>query len=327
MISTLRRTVKNTAYNYSQVTVKTREATSNAPALPTDDELKFLAAQTHDSLRFVEMMCVLWKRLCDSPKCWRHVYKSLIVLEHLLIHGNATVIEQCHANQYILGRLANFQLYDNGVDHGLVVREVVARVLALLNSPEKLEERRKEAADKKQRRTSTPASSASNSVNVANQSSKPVRSELLATAPKNEEEESAQLQLVIALSHQTATKNKRSSNQFGIQSALDFASRDQSALDDELFAPECPPSSPAVFDFPVNQQVTTAAEECQTLIDVSSFVPINTVEPPKPAPQSTDPLAWIGDYNNTALIPTVQASNPAQWNPFGTTVQSNPFST
>ena len=97
---------------YARARAHTHILLSNDQALPSAGELNFLAAATYDSLRFVEVMCVIWKRLCDSPKCWRHVYKSLLVLEHLLVYGNPSVIEQSRCNMYILKRLENFQLYE-----------------------------------------------------------------------------------------------------------------------------------------------------------------------------------------------------------------------
>ncbi|KAI6193304.1 Protein CBR-EPN-1 [Aphelenchoides besseyi] len=276
---------------------------SNDNTFPLPGDLNYLAHQTQNPLRFVEVMGILWKRLNEDAKLWRHIYKSLIVLEHLLICGHSNVVEQAHENISVLLRLQNFQLHAGKVDHGLVIRELVARVLELLNSPEKLKERRKEAAEKKQRRASTPAPVASNSVQVANQSKKQRRSELLASAPNNKEEESAQLQLVIALSHRIADKPNRPTNEFGIESALEFASQEKSALDEELFVPECPP---AVLGLSVDQQVTTAADESQPLIDVFSLVPSTTTESEA---QPADPLAWIGDYNQATITATVQSSS------------------
>ncbi|KAI6218796.1 ENTH domain-containing protein [Aphelenchoides besseyi] len=310
MFPTLRRTVKNTTY--SAVQVRIRKATCNDNTFPLPGDLNYLAHQTQNPLRFVEVMGILWKRLNENATLWRHIYKSLIVLEHLLIYGHPNVVEQAHENISILLRLQNFQLHAGKVDHGLVVRELVARVLNLLNSPDKLEQRRKEVAEKKQRRMSTPAPVASNSVQVVKQPNKQRRSELLASAPKDKQEESAQLQLVIALSHRIADKSNRSSNEFGIQPALEFASQEKSALDDELFVPECPPSSPAVLDLPVDQQLTTAADESQPLIDVFTFVPVTTTESEV---EPADPLAWIDDYNQATITATVQSSSD-QRNPF-----------
>lgn len=40
---------------------------------------------------FTEVMSIIWKRLNDSGKNWRHVYKSLVLLDFLIKCGNDKV--------------------------------------------------------------------------------------------------------------------------------------------------------------------------------------------------------------------------------------------
>lgn len=37
---------------------------------------------------YIMIMKTLWERLKSTDKNWRHVYKSLILMEHLLIFGD-----------------------------------------------------------------------------------------------------------------------------------------------------------------------------------------------------------------------------------------------
>lgn len=81
-ISTLRRQVKNVAYNFSDAQVKVREATrylknlltrglnykfyfSNDPWGPTTALMSEIADLTHNPMSFTEIMSMLWKRLSN----------------------------------------------------------------------------------------------------------------------------------------------------------------------------------------------------------------------------------------------------------------------
>lgn len=46
------------------------------------------------------IMSVVWKRLSDSGKNWRHVYKGLTVLEYLVANGSERVIEDIREHGY-----------------------------------------------------------------------------------------------------------------------------------------------------------------------------------------------------------------------------------
>uniref|UniRef100_A0A8C4NDT2 Epsin 3b n=1 Tax=Eptatretus burgeri TaxID=7764 RepID=A0A8C4NDT2_EPTBU len=67
----------NIVNNYSEAEIKVREATSNDPWGPSSSIMAEIAELTHNSVAFVEVMAMVWKRLSDSGRNWRHVYKSL----------------------------------------------------------------------------------------------------------------------------------------------------------------------------------------------------------------------------------------------------------
>jgi len=81
-------------YNYYNLTlkVKVREATSNDPWGPSSTMMSEIADLTYNVVAFSEIMQMVWKRLNDHGKNWRHVYKALVLLEYLIKTGSEKVI-------------------------------------------------------------------------------------------------------------------------------------------------------------------------------------------------------------------------------------------
>uniref|UniRef100_A0A674K0E1 ENTH domain-containing protein n=1 Tax=Terrapene triunguis TaxID=2587831 RepID=A0A674K0E1_9SAUR len=75
--SSLRRQMKNIVHNYSEAEIKVREATSNDPWGPSSSLMSEIADLTYNVVAFSEIMSMIWKRLNDHGKNWRHVYKVL----------------------------------------------------------------------------------------------------------------------------------------------------------------------------------------------------------------------------------------------------------
>ncbi|XP_035227417.1 epsin-2-like isoform X2 [Stegodyphus dumicola] len=84
----LRRNVKNVVKNYTDAQVKVREATSNDPWGPSSTLMSEIADLTYNVVAFSEIMQMIWKRLNDHGKNWRHVYKALVLLEYLIKTGS-----------------------------------------------------------------------------------------------------------------------------------------------------------------------------------------------------------------------------------------------
>ena len=66
---------KNVVYNYSDAEAKVREATSNDPWGPSSALMGELSEYTYHVQAYGLVMGMLWKRLNDHGKNWRHVYK------------------------------------------------------------------------------------------------------------------------------------------------------------------------------------------------------------------------------------------------------------
>lgn len=73
----------------------------------------------HSISTFYEIMDILDKRLNDKGKNWRHVLKSLKVLDYCLHEGSEHVVTWSRKNIYIIRTLREFQHIDeDGRDVG-----------------------------------------------------------------------------------------------------------------------------------------------------------------------------------------------------------------
>jgi hypothetical protein len=83
------------------------------PSLSAADERNYSPSD------FYEIMDMLDKRLNDKGKNWRHVLKSLKVLDYCLHEGSELVVTWARKNVYIIKTLREFQYIDeDGRDVG-----------------------------------------------------------------------------------------------------------------------------------------------------------------------------------------------------------------
>ncbi|XP_060760829.1 epsin-1 [Neoarius graeffei] len=140
--SMIRRTLKNLVQNFSEAEVKVREATSNDPWGPSSSQMADISDLTYNVVACNEIMGMLWKRLNDD-KNWRHVYKSLTLLEYLLKTGSDRIPKQSQENIHIIKPLIEYRFTDkDGKDQGVNVREKAKIVMLLIRDEEKRKEER-----------------------------------------------------------------------------------------------------------------------------------------------------------------------------------------
>lgn len=150
--SSLRRQMKNMVNNYTEAEIKVREATSNDPWGPPSSLMSEIADLTFNMVAFTEVMGMIWKRLNDHGKNWRHVYKALTLLDYLIKTGSERVARECRENIYSIQTLRDFQYIDrDGRDQGINVREKAKHLVALLRDEEKLKRERAQALKTKTR--------------------------------------------------------------------------------------------------------------------------------------------------------------------------------
>nr|XP_058139975.1 epsin-3 isoform X3 [Dasypus novemcinctus] len=206
--SALRRQVKNIVHNYSEAEVKVREATSNDPWGPPSSLMSEIADLTFNTVAFAEVMGMLWRRLNDSGKNWRHVYKALTLLDYLLKTGSERVAHQCRENLYTIQTLKDFQHVDrDGKDQGVNVREKVKQVMALLRDEERLRQERIHALKTKERMALEGVGLGSGQLGFGRHHGSPSSYNYLEQArPQTSGEEELQLQLALAMSREEAEK-------------------------------------------------------------------------------------------------------------------------
>ena len=74
---------------------------------------------THYPQYFDTVMDVIDKRLNDSGKNWRHVYKALTLLQFLVENGSDQVVTHMKRNLHAIKTLKDFQYIDEeGKDRG-----------------------------------------------------------------------------------------------------------------------------------------------------------------------------------------------------------------
>ncbi|KAL7669323.1 hypothetical protein ACOME3_009985 [Neoechinorhynchus agilis] len=227
----VRRNIKNVVYNYSDAARKVREATSNDPWGPSTTLMQNIAELTYNMVAFSEIMAIVWKRLNDHGRNWRHVYKSLVLLDYLVKYGSRRVAQQCKENIFAIQTLKDFQYIEGNKDQGLNVREKAKQLVALLKDDERLKNERAKAEALRQRFAQEhgqpvgyESNLAASSVRAANFESSsfpaydggiyvqyeadPLHFKDYAR-PENAEEEALQVQLALALSKQEADEEEK----------------------------------------------------------------------------------------------------------------------
>uniref|UniRef100_A0A3B3ZW18 ENTH domain-containing protein n=1 Tax=Periophthalmus magnuspinnatus TaxID=409849 RepID=A0A3B3ZW18_9GOBI len=233
MPSTFRRQIKNTVNNYSTVERKVREATSNDPWGPSSSLMSEIADATYNVQIFGEIMGMIWRRLNDHGKNWRHVYKALTLLDYLIKTGSERVVVQCKENIFAIQTLKDFQYIDkDGKDQGINVREKSKQLVVLLKDEERLKAERSQALKTKERMAQVSTGSGmgfgrgSSQPNLATYSEEYGRSEgspasyhgstspnlgseLEQARPQTSGEEQLQIQLALAMSREAAEQEER----------------------------------------------------------------------------------------------------------------------
>ncbi|XP_017678682.1 epsin-2 isoform X1 [Neopelma chrysocephalum] len=321
--SSIRRQMKNIVNNYSEAEIKVREATSNDPWGPSSSLMTEIADLTYNVVAFSEIMSMIWKRLNDHGKNWRHVYKALTLLDYLIKTGSERVAQQCKENIFAIQTLKDFQYIDrDGKDQGINVREKSKQLVSLLKDDERLKTERAQALKTKERMAQVATGVGSNQITFGRGSSQPnlstsyseqeygksggspasyhgstsprVSSELEQARPQTSGEEELQLQLALAMSREVAEQvgareeRLRRGDDLRLQMALEESRRD-------------------TIKIPKKKEHTT-------LLDLMDALPSSAPAPPKTEPwgppavaNQTDP--WGG---STVAAP---ASDP--WQSFG----------
>ncbi|XP_021550458.1 epsin-2 isoform X4 [Neomonachus schauinslandi] len=327
--SSIRRQMKNIVNNYSEAEIKVREATSNDPWGPSSSLMTEIADLTYNVAAFSEIMSMVWKRLNDHGKNWRHVYKALTLLDYLIKTGSERVAQQCRENLFAVQTLKDFQYIDrDGKDQGINVREKSKQLVALLKDEERLKAERAQALKTKERMAQVATGMGSNQITFGRGSSQPnlstsyseqeygkaggspasyhgstsprVSSELEQARPQTSGEEELQLQLALAMSREVAEQvgarqeeRLRRGDDLRLQMALEESRRDTVKV-------------PKQKEHGSHPQQTT-------LLDLMDALPSSG-----PAAQKAEPWGRSASANQTNPWggPAAAASTSDPWPPF-----------
>ncbi|GJM87286.1 hypothetical protein PR202_ga03226 [Eleusine coracana subsp. coracana] len=142
----LKREVNKKVLKVPGIEQKILDATSNEPWGPHGSLLADIAQATNNYHEYQMIMNIVWKRINDTGKNWRHVYKGLIVLDYLVAHGTERVIDDIREHAYQISTLADFQYIDSsGRDQGSNVRRKSQSLVSLVNDKERIQEVRQKA--------------------------------------------------------------------------------------------------------------------------------------------------------------------------------------
>ncbi|XP_042470183.1 clathrin interactor EPSIN 2-like isoform X2 [Zingiber officinale] len=152
----LKREVNKKVLKVPRIEQKILDATSNEPWGPHGSLLADIAQATRNSHECQMIMNAIWKRINDTGKNWRHVYKALTVLDYLVAHGSERVIDDIKEHTYQISTLSDFQYIDSsGRDQGNNVRRKSQALVALVNDKERIQEARQKAAANRDKFRST----------------------------------------------------------------------------------------------------------------------------------------------------------------------------
>lgn len=317
--------MKNIVNNYSEAEIKVREATSNDPWGPSSSLMTEIADLTYNVVAFSEIMSMVWKRLNDHGKNWRHVYKALTLLDYLIKTGSERVAQQCRENIFAIQTLKDFQYIDrDGKDQGINVREKSKQLVALLKDEERLKAERAQALKTKERMAQVATGMGSNQITFGRGSSQPnlstsyseqeygkaggspasyhgstsprVSSELEQARPQTSGEEELQLQLALAMSREVAEQEERlrRGDDLRLQMALEESRRDTVKV-------------PKKKEHGSHPQQTTLLDLMDAL--PSSGAAAQKVEPWGPSAPANQTNPWGG--------PAAPASSSDPWPSFG----------
>ncbi|XP_070579503.1 epsin-1-like isoform X2 [Ptychodera flava] len=300
----IRRQLKNVVNNFSDSQVKVREATSNDPWGPSSSLMTEIADLTYNVVAFSEIMAMIWKRLNDHGKNWRHVYKSLVLLDYIIKTGSERVAQQCKENIFAIQTLKDFQFVDrDGKDQGVNVREKSKQLVALLKDDERLKQERARALKAKER-FAQASSGIGSDTNFTTSSSTPTTHhettdsfpkdnvEMEQARPQTSGEEELQLQLALAMSKEEAEEAERQkrSDDVRLQMALNESLEKESAA------------------------AAAAAVGGSALLDLADPLPAATTSLPTADPWASEPIAQpvvaADPWGAPAAAPAPPASDP-----------------
>ncbi|GLJ29648.1 hypothetical protein SUGI_0584610 [Cryptomeria japonica] len=143
----IKREVNIKVLKVPEIEQKVLDATSDEPWGPHGTVMAEIAQATKNFNESQLVMGALWKRVSETSRNWRHVYKALTVLEYLVANGSERVVDELLEHTFQISTLSDFEFVEpNGKDQGINVRKKAQNILSLINDKDKIREVRQKAA-------------------------------------------------------------------------------------------------------------------------------------------------------------------------------------
>lgn len=347
MPSTFRRQIKNTVNNYSVVERQVREATSNDPWGPSSSLMSEIADATYNVQIFGEIMSMIWKRLNDHGKNWRHVYKALTLLDYLIKTGSERVVVQCKENIFAIQTLKDFQYIDkDGKDQGINVREKSKQLVVLLKDEDRLKAERSQALKTKERMAQVSTGSSmgfgrgSSQPNLATYSEEYGRSEgspasyhgstspnlgseLEQARPQTSGEEQLQIQLALAMSREAAEQEERlrRGDDLRLQMALEESKKEEPGSAKLPKKKKEPQSS--LMDLMDVPEPSASVDPWGAGAGAGAGAAAPSADPWQPYGSAPKPAAPVDPWGAASSVPPAKSADP--WAPSSAPAPSDPW--
>eukprot|EP01100_Stratorugosa_tubuloviscum_P001375 TRINITY_DN130_c0_g2_i1.p1 TRINITY_DN130_c0_g2~~TRINITY_DN130_c0_g2_i1.p1 ORF type:complete len:533 (+),score=259.38 TRINITY_DN130_c0_g2_i1:60-1658(+) len=147
-LDSLKAAYKQTRYammNVGEIEAKVLDATSSDPWGPSSTQMRELAQLSLSYTNFPLIMNTLWKRIDEPQPNWRHIIKSLSLLEYLIKNGSDQVPREALVHISEIQVLTEFHLVEGEKDHGAAIREKAKSLVELLHDEPRLSAEREKA--------------------------------------------------------------------------------------------------------------------------------------------------------------------------------------
>ncbi|KAI3756021.1 hypothetical protein L1987_55833 [Smallanthus sonchifolius] len=143
----IKREVNLKVLKVPEIEQKVLDATDDEPWGPHGTTLAEIAQGTKKFAECQMVMNVLWTRLTETDRNWRHVYKALTVIEYLVANGSERAVDDIIEHTFQISSLSCFEYVEpNGNDSGINVRKKVENIVLLLNDKDKIQATRNKAS-------------------------------------------------------------------------------------------------------------------------------------------------------------------------------------
>lgn len=118
--------------------------TDNSPIGPSTQDLQNLTRMSYKSKDCQKIFNVIHERIASRGKNWREKSKALTILQYFIIHGSPESLQLMQSNKSLVTPMLDYKYLDsNNHDQGRSVREKAKNLLDVLDSPERIEETKK----------------------------------------------------------------------------------------------------------------------------------------------------------------------------------------